>query len=118
MDSNGDGAITSAEHAAGAQKMFTKMDSNKDGSVTAAEMEAQWAAQKGKDGKTDGMKMSAADKIKEIDTDGDGRISAAEHAAGSQKMFGKMDADGDGKITAAEMQAGHDKAMKHASHEM
>ncbi|HEY9252995.1 MAG TPA: hypothetical protein VIP30_00495 [Stenotrophomonas sp.] len=118
MDSNGDGSISSAEHTAGAQKMFTAMDTNKDGSVTAAEMEAQWAAKKGKDAKMDGMKMSAADKIKEIDTNGDGKISAAEHAAGSQKMFGKMDADGDGKITAAEMQAGHDKAMKHASNEM
>ncbi|HVJ36901.1 MAG TPA: hypothetical protein VM687_03745 [Stenotrophomonas sp.] len=122
MDSNGDGSISSAEHAAGAQKMFTAMDTNKDGSVTAAEMDAQWAAKKGKDGKmdgkADGMKMSAAEKIKEIDTNGDGKISAAEHAAGSQKMFGKLDADGDGKVTAAEMQAGHDKAMKHASNEM
>lgn len=124
MDSNGDGSISSAEHTAGAQKMFTAMDANKDGSVTAAEMDAQWAAKKGKDGKMDGMhkmdgmKMSAADKIKEIDTDGDGRISSAEHAAGSQKMFGKMDANGDGMLTAAEMQAGRDKAMKHSSNDM
>ncbi|HYG06169.1 MAG TPA: hypothetical protein VD865_07115 [Stenotrophomonas sp.] len=108
MDTNGDGAITSAEHSAGAQQMFTAMDTNKDDQVTSAEMDAQWAAKKGKDGKTDGMKMSSADKIKEIDSDGDGRLSAAEHAAGTQQMFAKLDANADGKLTEAEMQAGHD----------
>lgn len=115
MDSDGDGAVSSAEHAAGAQKMFTAMDTNQDGYVSAAEMDAQWAAKAGKDAKMSGMKMSAADKIKEVDTDGDGRLSAAEHAAGSQQMFARMDANSDGKITEAEMQAGHDKAMKHAA---
>ena len=115
MDTNGDGAISSAEHAAGAQKMFTAMDTNKDGYVSAAEMDAQWNAKAGKDAKMSGMKMSAAEKIKEVDTDGDGRLSAAEHAAGSEKMFAKMDTNSDGKITAAEMEAGHDKMMKHAA---
>jgi len=115
MDTDGDGAVSSAEHAAGAQKMFTKMDANHDGAVTAAEMDAAWAA-KGKGDKAAKMKMSSADKIKEIDTDGDGKLSAAEHAAGSQKMFAAMDANGDGKVTEAEMQAGHDKAMKSAGH--
>lgn len=111
MDSDGDGAVSSAEHAAGAKKMFDAMDADHDGYVTAAEMDARWAkADKGRQG--GGMKMSSADKIKEIDTDGDGRLSAAEHAAGSAKMFARMDADGDGKVTAAEMQAGHDKVMK------
>jgi len=112
MDTDGDGAVSSAEHAAGAQKMFTAMDANKDGYVTAAEMDAHWAAKGAKDGKADRMKMSSADKIKEIDTDGDGKISAAEHAAGSQKMFAKLDANSDGKVTSAEMQAGHDAMMK------
>lgn len=113
MDTDGDGMVSSAEHAAGAKKMFGEMDTNGDGRVTAAEMDAHKAAKMkdkaGKDG--DRMKMSSADKIREIDTDGDGAISAAEHDAGSQKMFGKMDADGDGSISQAEMKAGHD-AMK------
>lgn len=117
MDANHDGTVTSAEHAAGAQQMFTAMDTNKDGYVTATEMDAHWAA-KGKGEKAAKMKMSSADKIKEIDTDGDGRLSAAEHSAGSAKMFARMDADGDGKLTAAEMQAGHDKAMKQAANGM
>jgi len=115
MDTDGDGAISSAEHAAGAKKMSTEMDANHDGYVTAAEMDAHWAA-KGKADKAGKMKMSSADKIKEIDTDGDGRISAAEHEAGSQKMFAKMDANADGKVTDAEMQAGHDKMAKKSGH--
>lgn len=114
MDVNNDGVVTSAEHSAGAQQMFTAMDADKDGYVTATEMDAHWAA-KGAGDKADRMKMSSADKIKAIDTDGDGRISSTEHAAGSAKMFAKMDANGDGKLTAAEMQAGHDKAAKQAS---
>jgi Ca2+-binding EF-hand superfamily protein len=44
-----------------------------------------------------------------MDTDGDGKISAAEHAAGAKKMFDKMDADKDGKVTAAEMDAAHEQ---------
>jgi Ca2+-binding EF-hand superfamily protein len=54
---------------------------------------------------------SASAKIKTIDADGDGTITAAEHEAGSKKMFGKMDKDQDGKLSAAEIQAGHDRMM-------
>jgi hypothetical protein len=56
--------------------------------------------------------MSAADKIKTIDVNGDGAISAAEHEAGSRAMFTKMDADHDGKLSAAELQAGHQGLMQ------
>ncbi|HEY0502811.1 MAG TPA: hypothetical protein VGD42_04870 [Lysobacter sp.] len=113
MDANGDGMVSSAEHAAGAKKMFAAMDANGDGNVTAAEMDAHKAAKMkdhaGKEG--DRPKMTSAEKIREIDTNGDGMISAAEHEAGSQKMFARMDANGDGNISQAEMKAGHD-AMK------
>ena len=51
--------------------------------------------------------MSSAEKIKTIDTDGDGAITAAEHEQGSRSMFTKMDANGDGNLSAEEMQAGH-----------
>jgi hypothetical protein len=42
-----------------------------------------------------------------MDGDGDGKVTAAEHAAGARTMFAKMDADRDGKVTAAEMTAAH-----------
>ncbi|MBU8975187.1 MULTISPECIES: hypothetical protein [unclassified Lysobacter] len=109
MDTNGDGSVSAAEHAAGAKAMFTSMDANSDGNVTAAEMDVRHAAKAA--GKPDRMKMTSAEKIKTIDTNGDGQLSAAEHAAGSQAMFTKMDANGDGNLTAAEMKAGHEAAM-------
>ena len=39
-DKDGDGAITSAEHDAGAREMFGKMDANGDGSLSASELRA------------------------------------------------------------------------------
>jgi EF hand domain-containing protein len=50
-------------------------------------------------------------EVKMIDTDGDGAITAAEHEAGSKKMFEKMDKDHNGKLSAAEVQAGHERMM-------
>lgn len=47
------------------------------------------------------------DRFKSMDADGDGMVSASEHAAAVKKMFGEMDANGDGKVTAAEMDAMH-----------
>lgn len=50
MDADGDGAISAAEHAAGAAKMFAKADANGDGSVSADEMKAMHAHMMGKMG--------------------------------------------------------------------
>ena len=51
-----------------------------------------------------------------MDTDGDGAISAAEHAAGAAAMFAKADADADGSISADEMHAMHGRMMGAAAH--
>ncbi len=50
---------------------------------------------------------SAHDKLTMMDTDGDGSVSATEHAASAKKMFGKMDTDRDGIVTANEMDSAH-----------
>ena len=106
MDTNGDGKISADEHAAGASKMFKNMDADKDSTVTAAEMDKASAA-KGKSG----QQISSAEKIRTIDTNGDGKLSADEHAAGSHAMFEKMDTDHDSLVTADELQAGHDAML-------
>jgi len=112
MDTDGDGKISSTEHAAGVTQMFSEMDADKDGFVTAAEMDARHAKMGDK-----AMKMSSADKIKSMDTDGDGKLSSAEHDAGAAKMFSDMDGDHDGSLSKAEMEMGHDKMKAHAGHE-
>ena len=55
-------------------------------------------------GKDDHMKM--------MDTNGDGKVTATEHADGCRQMFTKMDSNQDGRVTAAEMDAAH-PMMKH-----
>ena len=106
MDGNGDGKVSPAEHAAGAKLMFEKLDADHDGDVTAAEMDAAHAA-----AGSDGGAMSSADKIQAIDTDRNGKLSAAEHEAGSQSMFTKTDANQDGSVDAAEVKAAHAAMM-------
>ncbi len=133
MDTNGDGKISSAEHAAGARTMFTQMDANRDGRVTAAEMDAAHPMKKDskdkmarsedghdKENAADksydqaghkGGKMSSSAKIAALDTNGDGQLSAEEHAVGSQRMFTKMDTNKDGNLSAQEMREGHRSMM-------
>lgn len=136
MDKDGDGKVTAAEYATGTKTMFTKMDGDKDGQVTAAEMDAAHAM-KSKDhatarteggpteekmqdkkaydqtgtGKSMPKMMSSAQKIAVMDTNNDGKLSAAEHSAGSKQMFSKMDSNSDGALTAQEVREGHKAEM-------
>lgn len=50
-----------------------------------------------------------ADKFRAMDTDGDGRVTSAEHAAGARQMFDSMDANRDGAVTMEEMKAYKDR---------
>lgn len=123
MDSNNDGKVSRAEHAASALKMFTEADTNHDGTVTLAEMEAAHAKMaadhakmkadmpKGSD-QPKMMGMSAAEMIKMCDKNGDGQVSKDEHTAHADAMFTKMDKDSDGFMSTSECEAGHEAMMK------
>ncbi|MEO7774753.1 MAG: hypothetical protein ABIT36_05040 [Steroidobacteraceae bacterium] len=106
MDMDRDGKLSATEHANGTKRMFGKMDANDNGIVTAAEMDAVQGPA------TPAQPMSSQDKIKVIDANKDGSLSAEEHAAGSRSMFEKMDKDHDGFLTAAEIQKGRSLIMK------
>jgi hypothetical protein len=41
------------------------------------------------------------DKMSMMDKDGDGKVSAMEHADGAKMMFTKMDTNKDGEVTAS-----------------
>jgi Ca2+-binding EF-hand superfamily protein len=109
MDTNHDGKVSMEEHAAAANKMFDKMDYNKDGRVTASEMEAAHKAITGH--KAEKGEMTAAEKIKLLDTNGDGVLTEEEYRIGTKEIFEKMDTNGDGFLTMAEAKAGAEKYM-------
>lgn len=109
MDADKDGRISPAEHQQGARKMFVGMDANKDNNVTSREMDT---ASPAPDAQTREPALSAAEKIKVVDTNGDGILSAAEHAAGSVAMFDRMDANKDRLLTREELRAGHASMLK------
>lgn len=113
MDDNDDGKISADEHFAAASRMFEKMDSNTDGTVTAAEMTAAHQRVTGK--KAQKTELTAAEKIKMLDTDGDGVLTSEEHAAGARSMFDKMDTDKDGYVSKAEFKSSHDKLLRKPS---
>lgn len=124
MDANGDGTVSADEHANAAKSMFDRMDADRDGNVTAAEMDGgpktmgdaaehppgqhgamDRKAHQGGHGMHHGM--SAADKIAKMDTNGDGVLSASEHASGAQAKFSEWDTDRSGGLSKQEMDAGH-----------
>ena len=110
MDRDKDGKLPAAEHEAGTKAMFVAMDANKDRTVTAEEMAAHNQAKAPE--RRNAGDMSAADKIKAIDANGDGALSAEEHVAGSRAMFARLDRNADGNLTVAEIDAGHAAMLK------
>ena len=101
MDADGDGFVSSAEHAKAAQTMFQMMDADKDGAVTVSEMDAAQAAIGGSDA------LSSEKKIAVVDADGDGKLTLAEYVAGSNGMFASMDANKDDRLDRPEWDKGH-----------
>jgi Ca2+-binding EF-hand superfamily protein len=106
MDSDGNGKVSAAEHAAFAETMFKQSDTNYDGQVSVAECNAAQAAH-GKKIKQN----AAATHVRLVDTDGSGQISAAENEAFAKSAFARADKNGDGSLSEDEVEDAH-KAME------
>ncbi|MEZ0496543.1 EF-hand domain-containing protein [Sphingomonas sp. IW22] len=109
---------TQEEAISRADQHFTRLDTNRDGQVTQAEVEAlrqqraeRREARAQKMGKRGG-KM-AQRMLTRLDTDRNGSVSQAEFRAGATQRFQRIDSNGDGRLDAAETQAMRDKRMSH-----
>ena len=58
------------------------------------------------------MQQRMQERLKEVDTNGDGNISKAEFTAQCEKRFAKMDSNGDGQISPEERQQMHQQMQK------
>jgi hypothetical protein len=105
LDTNADGAISKEEIAAHKAKKFTEMDANKDGFLSEDEMIAAHEKKM-----ADRKRKGAGKMIERLDTDKDGKVSAAEFSNHEMPGFDKIDTNKDGSISADERAAA--KAMK------
>ncbi|NUQ00096.1 MAG: EF-hand domain-containing protein [Armatimonadetes bacterium] len=134
-DKDGDGGVTLDEFRAahppadGAPKgdrpdimpMFNKHDTNQDGKLTADEVPAEfWAKLSASDKDGDGAVSAdeakagqpakgggdVAGMFKNLDADGDGKLTQGELPAGKWEKLSAADADGDGALTLDEFRAG------------
>ncbi len=124
MDANGDGFVSRSEYEAQSEarsearnearssrkeKIMGQFDTNQNGQIDDSEREAirehmakLRSNKRGPRSERRGDRQSKADHWTKIDANGDGLISAQEHATGINQMFDRMDADGDGVLTAGE----------------
>src|SRR5690348_14996056 len=102
-DTNGDGMISREEAKAlpKFEKHFDEIDANHDGQITADELRA--FHQKMRDARA----AKGAERLKKLDTDGDGRISRGEAQASPRlaARFDEIDANKDGFLTPDELKA-------------
>jgi hypothetical protein len=98
IDADGNGYISAAENAAGADSLFDTIDADGDGTITVTELDAARRA----------MHLtpspSSADLIARADQDGDGRLTLAEWIAMRGRDFTAADKDGDGRLSREEWQ--------------
>ena len=96
------GPQTKAEFQAAQKAQFDGFDADHDGAVTKAELSAALEKRMGStppDPIIDGA-------LKRMDTDGDGKATAAEADAAALARFDQWDANHDGTLTPEERQAG------------
>jgi hypothetical protein len=113
MDTDKDGKISAAEHAAATKARFDKMDKNHDGKIVIADELKE--PNKPSRGQATASGEMAMDYVRKMDTDGDGVITADEHAKAAKARFDKMDTNKDGYLSKEEMTAARASMMEKTS---
>jgi hypothetical protein len=117
LDRNDDGRISRSEHADRAERIFAKMDADGNNVVTLAELK-EWkdddhddkddVKRKNRHKRAFASDQSPTDKFRALDQNGDGRLTAAEHADACKKRFEKIDKNNDGTLTESELEEAMD----------
>jgi Ca2+-binding EF-hand superfamily protein len=97
LDTNGDGKVSKREYNSDAA--FAALDSDKNNRISAAELEAVLGAQ------GDG-RYSAADRLRNVDRNGDGELTDEELRRGANSRFQWLDTNGDEEVDLAEFKSG------------
>ena len=113
LDTNRDDVIEQQEIEAARRAVFDRADADHDDYVTGKEIEAlreELSEARGQRlrqrAAPEGAREALADRVKRLDTDGDGRIAEAEFVAAPDPVLQRFDGNGDGSITRAEMDEG------------
>ena len=97
LDTNRDGSVSKDEYNADA--LFSLLDADHNYRVTAAELDTVLGAQQ------DGM-PSSADRIRNLDRNGDGELNDEELRNAAEARFQWLDKNDDGKLDLTELKSG------------
>ena len=97
LDTNRDGSVSRDEYNADA--LFSLLDADHNYRVTSSELDAVLGPQQ------DGM-PSAADRIRNLDRNGDGELNDEELRNAAEARFRWLDGNDDGKLDLSELKSG------------
>ncbi len=122
LDTDGDGKVSLEEALAPQQQRFDEIDADGDGYITAEEagnaFNAQVPAEMLEAMQERGMPDPGETFVKNLDQDGDGRVSREEFEQPTIESFNRMDTDGDGYATREEATAFFDEMQRQMQEQM